>query len=113
MSDLLLNEGINISESCDLKITKLLEVEMFKFKNVNFHGISFVCPVKYKYLVIDEYLEDLSCCTILIFESKPEKGDTGEWEDNEGNSFVYIANVDLSQESAERIEELTGQTFDI
>lgn len=113
MSDLF-GAGIQVSDDCKFKNVRLIENEMFKFKQVNFHGISFLCSVIYKHLVIDETMSDLSSCTMLIFKNEPQKGkNTGEWEDPVGDAFAYIAEVDLSECTKDELSKLTDHVFKI
>lgn len=92
------------------------EVEM---KNVVFENLNFNCMEKYKFMVIEIPSRRSDLCFVSLFERKPFKNkipgsnDMWQWETLEAIMPAVIAQVDLSDETPERILFLTENVHEI
>lgn len=89
-----------------------LETETIEMKKCQFENLSFSCMKKMNFLVIEPQSEDLSKCLVLIYKNKPVKL-VDRWDDAKAEEFEIIAYVDLSEETAEKVEFLTNQVHSI
>lgn len=93
-----------------MKIVKV-DQELITVKRVKFEALEFSCMSNYHYLTFEKF--DNNRCFATLFETQPYKNQQGLWEVLAAENVLVFAEIDLSDETPERVEFLISNVHKI